>query len=334
LTAAAVSSAPALAGSVPASDVFVKSVLSVDTTAHTATFPLHRGVAKGKPVWFVVTDASDAGAARRLGVVFAPSLAHLGPVAIRPVTYPARSSCALCFEYPGAPDFTPARSYVASAGGFPPKSAQPGAIADDQYSPFVRVPGLGVLNAPIVAVGDGPFDVTHHTNTHDRVLAIDTKAMTVTLALARGFVDGKPVYYASTEASDPVAAAVERATYVSRLAKASESATIPIGVVANGPQQGNAPQGLAYLALRTPLSDDATAANAATLGSPFNVLAFAPDLAHPYADNAYSPLWAVHVVGAAQSKRLTSYAEIAALSQPAGFVVNCPAIALGDSSHY
>jgi hypothetical protein len=29
-----------------------------------------------------------------------------------------------------------------------------------------------VYNAPIVATGDGPFDVTHHTNTEDRVLGI------------------------------------------------------------------------------------------------------------------------------------------------------------------
>ncbi|HTX59111.1 MAG TPA: hypothetical protein VMH02_05485, partial [Verrucomicrobiae bacterium] len=173
----------------------------------------------------------------------------------------------------------------------------------------------------------------HHANTEDRVVAIDTVKQTATLVLARGFVDGKPVYYVSTDASDPVAAAVERATYVPRLAKADAAATIPIGVVASGPTGSADAQGLAYLTLDTPIADDATAANAATIGSPFNVLSLVPDLQAPYAENGYSPLWSVEVVGAPQSQRLTSYADLAALAKPAGFVVNCPAIAFGGGGY-
>jgi hypothetical protein len=86
-------------------------------------------------------------------------------------------------------------------------------------------------------------------------------------------------------------------------------------------------QGLAYLALKTPLGDDATAANAANIGSPFNVLSLAPDIANRYAENGYSPLWSVLVVGDAQAKRLMSYADVVPIAKPAGFVVNCPAIA-------
>jgi hypothetical protein len=98
--------------------------------------------------------------------------------------------------FPGAPDFSPQRSYVAGATGFPPRSAKPGSVADDAYSPFVEVDGRGgVLDAPIAATGGGPFDVTTHSNTEDRVAAIDTVNNTVTLVLARGFVDGKPVFY-------------------------------------------------------------------------------------------------------------------------------------------
>jgi hypothetical protein len=313
-----------------ASLLFVKSVLSVDTTVHAATFPLHRGTAHGKSVWYIVTDASDASVARARGLVFAPDLADLGTEAIASAKLSGGD-----IAFAGAPDFTPTRSYVASDAGFPPKSATPGAVADSAYSPFVRVAGIaGVLNAPIVATGDGPFDVEHHTNTQDRVIAIDTVKQTVTLVLARGFIDGKPVYYLSTEASDPVASAVERATYVPRLAKASPAAEIPIGVVVNGPADPSAPQGLSFLALHTPLAADATPANVASIGSPFNVLSLVPDTKNPFAPNGYSPLWNVEAVGAPQSARITSYAGIAPLAKPAGFAVNCPAIAFGDAGAY
>ena len=330
LSVIAVAAGSASAGSVPKSDFFVTSAVAVDTTAHTAVFPLHRGTVHGKTVWYVLTDASDAGVAKARGLVYAPDLAQLGSAAIVEA-----ASKGGTVQFSGAPDFSPTRSYVASAGGFPPKSAQPGAVADARYSPFVRIAGTpGVLNAPIVATGNGPLDVTHHTNTHDRVIAIDTVKKTVTLVLARGFVAGKAVYYLSTEASDPGASAVERATYVPRLAKANAAGEIPIGVVVKGPLTGSAPQGLAYLALRTPLGKDATAANAASIGSPFNVLSLVPDTKARYAPNGYSPLWSAQVVGAPQAKRLTSYAQVAGLAKPAGFVVNCPAIAYGDAGGY
>ncbi len=307
----------------PQSAFFFKSIVSVDRGKHTVTLPLHRGLAKGETVWYVITDASDAAVARKEGVDYAPDIAKLGAAATATATTSAGA-----VEFVGAPDFSPRRSYVAGATGFPPKSAKPGGIADDAYSPFVRIDGrAGVLNAPIVATGNGPFDVTTHSNTEDRVVAIDTARDSVTLVLARGFVDGKPVFYLSTEASDPIAAAVERATYVPRLAKAASAGAIPIGVIANGPRRGNAVQGLAYLALETPLGDDATAGNAAGIGSPFNVLSLVPHIANPYAENGYSPLWSAFVVGAPQTKRLTSYAEVGPIAKPAGFVVNCPAIA-------
>jgi len=37
-------------------------------------------------------------------------------------------------------------------------------VAGPGYSPFIRIDGSSVVyNAPIVATGDGPFDVVHHT---------------------------------------------------------------------------------------------------------------------------------------------------------------------------
>lgn len=321
-----------LAVLLPHSQFTITSALAVDTTAHTVTLPLHRGMEEGKTVWYIITDVSDARIARQLGVNYAPSLAHVGRAAIQKGTHNADGT----FTFEGAPSFKATRTYVASANGFPPQSATPGGTADTVYSPFVTLTNSMrgvVFNAPIVAGGDAPSDVTTHADTEDRVVAIDTQKMTVTLILARGFFNGKPVYYFSPDASDPVAASVERATYAPNIGKASRSAEIPIAVVIDGPQTGDAPQGLQYLALRTPLARDATAANAATIGSPFNVLSVAPDLAHPYADNGYSPLWNVVVVGAPQAARLTGYGQIAPVAKPAGFVVNCPVVAFGDDEY-
>lgn len=313
---------PSDAAALSRSDFFFKSIISVDSSKHTVTLPLHRGSVRGKSVWFIVTDASNAQTAKSLGVAYAALLASLDSSAV------AHASKGYAFA--GAPDFSPARRYVASATGFPPASAVPGATSSNDYSPFVTVDGIaGVLNAPIVATGDGPFDVTTHSNTQDRVIAIDTKARTVTLILAQGFFNDRPVYYLSTEASDPIAATVERATYVPRL-KGVTSGVIPIGVVANGPRDAKHHQGLAFLTLNTPIGSDATAANAIFIGSPFNVLSLVPNKADPYAHNGYSPLWNAIVAGGAQSKQLTSFAAVAALAKPAGFVVNCPAIAYGD----
>ncbi|NNM98189.1 MAG: hypothetical protein HKL91_00120 [Candidatus Eremiobacteraeota bacterium] len=311
-----------------ASEKILPSTISVNTTNHTAVLPLYRGSAHGETVWYIVTDASNAATARRLRVIYSPSLANIGAAATQSAR---RIDGRLLFA--GAPNFAPTRIFVPSAAGFPPSVAHPGGIADAFYSPFVRVRGeRGILNAPIVATGNGPFDVVHHRNTEDRVLAIDTKTMRVTLTLARGFFDGKPIYYISPDASNPVAATVERATYVPRLAKAQIAATIPIGVVADGPTGAKDGQGLKYLTLHTPLRADATLANAAHLSAPFNILSLVPNVAHLYASNAYSPLWGVQVLGAPQKTRITSYDVFAAFSpKPAGFFVNCPVIAFGDS---
>lgn len=306
-----------------ASGIFLPNTISVNRQQHTAVLPLRKGGVHGKAVWYIVTDASDAATAKRLGVVYAPDIASIGA----PATQNAKDvNGELQFE--GAPDFNPTRSYIVSKNGFPPSSFRPGAVADVAYSPFVHVQGWpGIINASIVAIGSGPYDVTEHTNTADRLIAIDTTNKTGTFALAQGFVNDKPVLYLSTEASAALPATVERAIYTPKLAKAQASSTIPIGVVANGPMNAN-PQGLAYLALHTPLAQDATRANADTIGSPFNVLSLVPSLGSPYTQNGYSPLWAVELVGKA-STRLTNFAQVAAANpQKAGFLVNCPVVAL------
>lgn len=231
---------PAVAKPLSRSQIVLRSAISVDPDAQTVTLPLHRGQVRGNPVWYIITDASDTSVARRLGVTFAPVIADAGG---------AIQSAHLVHGIPsfdGSPNFAPARSYVAGITGFPPVHATPGGVGDPLYSPFVRIAGTpGILNAPIIATGAGPFDVTKHSNTADRVLAIDTKQLTVTLLLVKGFHQGKWVAYLSTDATDPVAASIERATFAPRLAKATTG----------------------HVAVRI---SDATLANAARLGSSFN----------------------------------------------------------------
>ena len=264
--------------------------------------------------------------------MLAPALAGVG--AVQRV-----SVAAGVWDFPSAPDFSPVRVFVPGATGFPPAKAAPGATASS-YSPFVRVAGV-VYNAPIVATGDEPFDVTRHTNTADRVLTIDKRAGTVTLLLADGFAGGKRVFYISTEASDPGAATIERATYAPSIGAAPQSARLPILVIVNGQSQG-----LAYAALHGGLSQDATAANSATLKTSRNILGGLPDSGP--SGGIYDPLWNVSVgvwsasaVAAHMNVTLTSAGAVQSAVQskaitgpggkpfgPVGFDVNCPVIAI------
>jgi hypothetical protein len=335
LTGALLTLAPVSAAPLPRANIILPNTISVDPAAGIVTLPLQRGTAHGTTVWYIITDSSDRTDARRRGAVFAPLLAAVGTGCGACVRDAVESHGAIAF--PGAPQFGPKRSYVASATGFPPASAAPGAIAGSGYTPFVRIGGA-VVNAPIVATGDGPFDVRNHTNTEDRVVAIDRAKKTVTLALVKGFFGGRRVVYLSTEASDPGAASVERATYVPAL-KAT-GGIVPIDVVANGSHQG-----LGFVALHGNLGLPATAADVATLGSALNVLSTFPS--GPTAA-AYSPLWNVEVIAwksaalaAHRDRVLKSLADVGSVASdtsgpggkpigPVGFVVNCPVIAVVD----
>ncbi len=52
---------------------------------------------------------------------------------------------------------------------------------------------------------------------HDQVVAIDPANRTVTLSLINGYSFGKPVFYISTESSDPTVSAIEGNTFAPRL---------------------------------------------------------------------------------------------------------------------
>jgi len=311
-------------GVLPSSKVILESTVQVNLSQHSATLPLHRGVFHGKSVWFVLTEASDEGAARDLNVNFAPKLSNVGigcSACVQDVTLRAPKGnkfgeAITTFE--GVPDFSPTR--VLTPGKpkpFPPAAAKPGGVGDAKYSPFIRFAGsTTVYNAPIVATGDGPFDVIRHTNTADRVLKINPAkhagpgryyAPSVQLLIINGFDSGQPIIYLSTESSEPVTATLERATFVPLLAKTPfmggddflGSTRERIFPFVNGQIGNHNPQaqGLAHLIADGHAAQDAYLGNTGLLaalrngGDALNVQGDFPTLADPHRKFAYSPLW-------------------------------------------
>ncbi len=202
----------------------ITSASRVDLTRDFATLPLHKGTVGEETVWFVITDVSDAKIARKLGVNHSPKLSNIG-LSCPACSQTVKSSSPVLGEAPvefeGAPDFGPKRTVVPGPASFPAQSFTVGAMGGANYSPFVTVQGTGIVyNAPIVATGDGSFDVTTHENTHDRTLAIDTEKMTTDHLFIRGFANGQPILYLSFESSDAFTAVIERSTFVPTLADA------------------------------------------------------------------------------------------------------------------
>src|SRR5260370_7905355 len=126
-----------------------------------------------KNVWYSLTDVDDPNVAAELGLNFSAKLTFASRAA-RTANLDADGN--LVFDK-GTVDFSPVRNIVPGPAGaeFPPISAQPGAVGDADYSPFVKVSNAAgvIYNAPIVAFGvdanqinfpDGNVDYTkvHH----------------------------------------------------------------------------------------------------------------------------------------------------------------------------
>src|SRR6266699_655531 len=312
-------------GLLPRDNLVLESALQVDLTHETVRLPLYKGTANGHTVWFILTEASDQGLAKNSGLNYAPKLANIAngcPDCVQTVTQEQPTADQNKFgqasiHYQGEPDFSPTRSLVPGPNGFPPASFSPGAIAGKGYSPFIRIEGTPVVyNAPIVATGDGPFDVVHHTNTADRVLGVHIAPPApagqyldswVDLLLVKGFDAGQPILYLSTEADDPLAAVLERSTYVPALARASYtggddflgSARERLFGFINGQTGANnrQSQGFQHIVLDGHAAEDAAAGNAALInalrngGDLLNVFGDFPTLKDPRHADAYSPLW-------------------------------------------
>ena len=314
-----------LTGLLPASHLTLESAIQVNLSNETVRLPLYPGTANGKTVWYVLLDASDAGLAHDLGVNYAPKLANIAisdPAAVQTVTLGSPTPQQNPFgpaavHFAGAPDFSPTRIATPGPAGFPLAKLAPGSVAGPGYSPFIKIAGSDVVyNAPIVAVGDGPFDVTHHTNTADRVLGIHIAGPSkpgqfaeswADLLFVKGFDAGQPIVYLSTDAGQPLTAVLERSTYVPALDKAAfnggddflGSARERLFGFINGQTGAANPQaqGFVHLVKDGFASSDASAGNTAMIdalrngGDLLNVFGDFPTLTDPRHADAYSPLW-------------------------------------------
>ena len=319
-----------LSGLLPSDHLTEQSAIQVNLSKESVRLPLYKGIAyKGTPkqetVWYVLLDASDAGLAHDLGVNYAPKLANIAindPGAVQTVTLESPTPDQNKFgqavvDFQGAPDFSPTRIATPGPTGFPLANFQPGAVAGPGYSPFIRIAGSPtVYSAPIIATGNGPFDVVHHTNTGDRVLGIHLAGPQqpgqyednwVDLLFVKGFDAGQPIIYISTDAGQPLTSVLERSTYVPALDKAAYnggddflgSARERLFGFVNGQTGPNNPdaQGFVNLIKDGHASEDASAGNTALIdalrngGDLLNVFGDFPTLSDPRHADAYSPLW-------------------------------------------
>src|SRR5579864_3110028 len=309
-----------LTGLLPRDHLTVESAIQVDLSKETVRLPLYKGIAyKGTPqqetVWYVLFDASDAGLAHDLGVNYAPKLANIAigdPEAVQTVTLESPTPDQNKFgqavvDFQGAPDFSPTRIADPGPNGFPLAKFQPGAVAGPGYSPFIRIKGSDVIyNAPIIATGDGPFDVTTHADTGDRVRGIHIAGPSAPgqfaeswadMLFVKGFDAGQPIVYLSTDAGQPLTAVLERATYVPALDSAAfnggddflGSARERLFGFINGQTGAHNPQaqGFIHLIKDGHAAQDASAGNHALInalrhgGDLLNVFGDFPTLADP-----------------------------------------------------
>jgi hypothetical protein len=220
-------------------------------------------------------------------------------------------------HFQGAPDFSPSRIAVPGPTGFPLKSFQPGSVAGPGYSPFIKIAGSNIVyNAPIIAAGEGPFDVVHHTNTEDRVLGVHIAPPSppgqflqsyADLLFVKGFDAGQPIVYLSTDAGQPLTAVLERSTYVPALNEAAYNGGDDFlgsarerlfGFINGQTGEGNRQaQGFQHLVLDGHAGEDASSENTRLInalrngGDLLNVFGDFPTLASPRHADAYSPLW-------------------------------------------
>ena len=322
-----------LSGLLPASHLTLPSAIEVNLSKEYVRLPIYPGIAyAGTPhqekVWYILEDASTSGAADDLGVNFAPKLANIGiscPACVQTVHLinppPSQNHFGPApLSFAGAPNFSPTRIATPGPDGFPLAKFAPGAVAGPGYTPFIRIAGSDtVYNAPIVATGNGPYDVVNHTNTSDKAMGIHIapspadspsgafQESWVDMLITKGFDGSQPIVYLSTDAGQPLTAVLERSTYVPALNNAScngcddflGSARERLFGFVNGQTGVNNPnaQGFQHFAKDGPISENAVQTNTKFInamrygGDILNVFGDFPTLLSPRHADAYSPLW-------------------------------------------
>jgi hypothetical protein len=350
----------------------MSSIIRVNLDQNIATVPLFKGSFNGNTVWYVRMDVSDSTMARTLGLNFAPRLAKADngcPACIQSVSSTSSILGAAPVEFKGTVDFSPMRILTPSSTGFPPLMAQPGSVAGPGYTDLVRVGSSNIVfNAPIIATGTGPFDVSEaHTNTLDRVMAIDTTNMTVDLQFIRAFSHGKEIFYFTFGSSGALSAVLERGTFVPVMASvpfANDDQNIngsrsTIFTLTNGKRGQNDPnaQGLMHVILDNPpgnlsLQNPSLLESLRKLGDAHNILGSFPTLADKQKRELYSPLWDLNIgewradivgnrINFAQTDANTvrQLAKRGFITNPGGaklgsanFLVNCPVLGFATTA--
>jgi hypothetical protein len=301
------------------------------------TYPLYRGTSHGRLVSYVITDASSLSVARALGVNYTPKLAQAAGTA---AVEDSHSSIwdGNGIRFPATVNFAPARTLLPSSSGFPPVTAEPGAVGQPGYSPLVEVlfrHQWVVLNAPQIA---------NWTGVADKVVSIGRTS--VSYRETDGCYDNESVHYASFDASDPTAATIEDVTYAPALDAAPAPGCADAAVVAANCSRESL---IAFTNGQTGSTNlQRQGLNAAILDGPppLNILQEIPEAKSQF---DYSPMWDVHLetwtpaaIAGGLNVRQTDFAT--ALTQvdvgnatgfpagapfgPSGFVVNCPVVSL------
>jgi hypothetical protein len=301
-------------------ELFIAS--AVENDDDTATFPLHRGTRGGEDVWYIVLDSSDGNDADRRGVNRSQKLNNArGTAAVQKVRLVNG-----VVEFPASVNFSHTRNVVPGPAGFPLLVAEPGAVGEEGYSPLIQLPNGIILNAPHVANASGQAD---------KVRSIDFASRKLRMLQTHGFQGGRGVKYVSTDASNPVVAALEDVTYAPALAAApfaggdgTDSARASLAAFVNGQTGAN--------------NRERQGLNSALLDGldPLNVLFWNPK------QGRYSPLWDVFpaqwsakAIANGQNLRQTDFGQVENLADQglvtgpggarfgaANFVVNCPIV--------
>ncbi len=294
----------------PSDNVYLKSALAVDFTPDkaTVTLPLYRGLSpQGESVYYILTEASDFEVAKKLGINFAPKMKNvIGTSGAQPVTLENG-----IIRFRGNVDFSP--TYAVEPGSpypFPPKVANPGAIADAQWSSMAVLPSNVVLNAQMV----------HNTSgSHDRLVDIDLEKRTATMSILDGFQGGRQYFYhLVTDVSADVPSVLEKGVFAPALANipafgkslpSDQSALLGFSPVLNGIISTDTGEHQGF------------ASSLANNGiDPINVFPYAPSNDDPSASNNYSPLWDAHVsmwtdraIAENKVRRITSFEDLEGL---------------------
>lgn len=293
-------------------NVFLPSVLGIDfrldrdvvPAGPTARFPMFQGwetLPNGdiREAYYVITEASDSDLARELGIIFAPRMAAaIGSGGDQGSEW--TDDGRLIFE--GSVDFSPTRDLTPGGAdgqlfGFPPASVTPGAVADENWSSYVVLPGTSiVINAQLVANSTGIHDRIPNPNGNSQADEDDLNNPNLSIAQASvvmqlldGWHDDRPYYFhIVTDTSDPGPAAIELGVFAPRLANLPTfgvfpgGSMLPFSPTANGvtPDSNNP---LGFQGLNT------ASLSERQVNDPTNTFPIDPS------DTAYAPMWDAHI---------------------------------------